>query len=618
MTDSANGGHAGPRAAYAALLESRRASETDAIRQHRTFGNLRVTLALAGAAAAYVSLGPGLFSAWWLLVLAAAFVWTSARLATAERARTRFGRAVSFYRSALGRLDGRWAGAGGATGERFADEAHLYARDLDLFGPASVFELLSSARTRIGEETLAAWLGAPADAEVILARQHAVVELAQGITLREDLAVLGEDASTGVDASALVAWSERPPMFRQSATPLWIWLLSGAGLVALGGVLVRLAVYAGLLQLGEATLTLLHTYILICFALSGAVFWRFRRLTGAILGEMAGAADDLGLLAGVLGRLEAERFTAAHLATLGTDLDDGRQSASRRIVRLERLLALADSRRDIFVRRAGVLVLWDLHLAYAIERWRRVSGPAVRRWLVAVGEMEALVSLAAYRYEHPEDVFPEIAAGPSCFDAEGLGHPLLPEDVMVPNDVRLTGPLRVLVVSGSNMAGKSTLLRAVGVNAVLAQAGAPVRARRLRVSVPLHVGASIRIQDSLQSGVSRFHAEIVRLNQIMRRASEVPVLFLVDELLHGTNSHDRAIGAEAVVRGLIDAGALGLATTHDLALATVALALGARGANVHFQDTLEDGRMRFDYLMRPGTVQKSNALALMRAIGMKV
>ena len=189
---------------------------------------------------------------------------------------------------------------------------------------------------------------------------------------------------------------------------------------------------------------------------------------------------------------------------------------------------------------------------------------------------------------------------------------------MVRNDVRLTGELRVLVVSGSNMSGKSTLLRTVGVNAVLAQAGAPVRARRLRLS-PLEIGASIRIQDSLQAGVSRFYAEITRLGLIMRRAGEAPpVLFLIDELLHGTNSHDRRIGAEAIVRGLVERGAIGLVTTHDLALAHVADALGARGANVHFEDPLEDGRMRFDYRMRPGVVQKSNALALMRSIGLDV
>ena len=180
------------------------------------------------------------------------------------------------------------------------------------------------------------------------------------------------------------------------------------------------------------------------------------------------------------------------------------------------------------------------------------------------------------------------------------------------------GELRVLVVSGSNMSGKSTMLRTVGTNTVLGLAGAPVCARRLRLA-PLAVGASIRIKDSIQEGTSRFYEEITRLRRITRiTEGELPVLFLLDEILHGTNSHDRRIGAEAVVRGLVERGAVGLVTTHDLALAQVADALAPRGANVHFQDHLEDGRMVFDYRMQPGVVTRSNALALMRAIGLEV
>jgi DNA mismatch repair ATPase MutS len=266
----------------------------------------------------------------------------------------------------------------------------------------------------------------------------------------------------------------------------------------------------------------------------------------------------------------------------------------------------------------GPVLLWDLHLAYGLERWRSASGPALRRWLLAIGEMEALSSLAGFGYEHPEYVYPEFVVESPLFDAAGIAHPLLPLDGAVANDVNLGGGLHVLVVSGSNMSGKSTLLRTIGVNAVLAQAGAPVRANRLRLS-PLAVGASIRIHDSLQSGESRFYAEILRLRQIVAQASETPpVLFLIDEFLHGTNSHDRRIGAEAIVRGLVERGAIGLITTHDLALADIGESLGSRGANVHFEDHLEDGRMCFDYRMRPGIVRKSNAIALMRSVGLEV
>ncbi len=230
----------------------------------------------------------------------------------------------------------------------------------------------------------------------------------------------------------------------------------------------------------------------------------------------------------------------------------------------------------------------------------------------AVGELEALLSLASFAYEHPSFATPEIVDGEAAFDAVAAAHPLIRDDRRVANDVRLGGELRLLIVSGSNMSGKSTLLRTVGINTVLALAGAPACARSLRVT-PMAIGASIRIHDSLAEGASRFYAEILRIRQILEMPP--PLLFLLDELLHGTNSHDRRIGAEAIVRGLVERGAIGLATTHDLALADIAEALAPRAANVHFEDHLEGDAIVFDYTMRPGAVTKSNALALMRAVG---
>jgi hypothetical protein len=573
---------------------------------------------LAGLGAAYAAFSRDLFSGWWLLAFVAAFYWAGAQLERAINARARLGRAVQFYERALARLNGRWAGTGGETGARFLHEEHLYAQDLDLFGEASLFELLSSARTRIGEETLAAWLKAPAEPATVRARHGAVAELAPRTDLREDLAVLGESLRTGVHAEALAAWGEQSPRLASATVPAWAWALSGAGALAAVGSVYWLAAFLELVQTSPGTLSALRVYVLLTYAVCQMTLWRFRASTAVILHHVDEAAHDLGLLSGVVGRLEAERFSAARLAALRADLDVEGLPASRRIARLHKLTDLVDSRDNVFVRLIGPLLLWDVHLIFAIERWRRSSGPALRRWLAAVGEMEALSSLAAYHYEHPADVFPDVIEGSPTFEAEGLGHPLLEEAAMVRNDVRIAGDLQVLIVSGSNMSGKSTLLRTVGINAVLAQAGAPVRARRLRLTT-LEIGASIRIQDSLQSGVSRFYAEITRLGLIMRRAAETGrVLFLIDELLHGTNSHDRRIGAEAVVRGLVERGAIGLVTTHDLALASVATAMGSRGANVHFQDVLENGRLRFDYRMRPGVVEHSNALALMRSVGLDV
>jgi DNA mismatch repair ATPase MutS len=325
-----------------------------------------------------------------------------------------------------------------------------------------------------------------------------------------------------------------------------------------------------------------------------------------------------------LARLERERFAAPRLSALSARITGGREPATAAVSHLRRLVERHDWQHNPFFAPFGLVLLWGTHLALALDVWRRAHGPRVAGWVDAVGEFEALSSLAAYAFEHPADPFPVILASPdggrppACFDAEALGHPLLPAASMVRNDVRLVGGTRLLLVSGSNMSGKSTLLRSVGINAVLAQMGAPVRAASLRLS-PLRVGATLRIQDSLQEGRSRFYAEITRVRELADLArGEVPLLFLLDELFHGTNSHDRQAGAAGVLRSLIDRGAIGLVTTHDLALTSMAGALGAAAVNVHFEDVFEHGEIHFDFRLKPGPVTRSNALALMRAVGLEV
>jgi DNA mismatch repair ATPase MutS len=254
----------------------------------------------------------------------------------------------------------------------------------------------------------------------------------------------------------------------------------------------------------------------------------------------------------------------------------------------------------------------------AAERWRRSHGTAVRSWIDVAGRFEALVSLAAYSYEHADDPFPEFVDGPASFQAADLGHPLIPAAHCVRNDVDICGTTRGLLVSGSNMSGKSTLLRAIGINTVLAMAGAPVRARHLQLT-PLQIGASIRINDSLHEGSSRFYAEITRLRQIYELAAQSPaLLYLLDELLQGTNSKDRRIGAEGILRALVERGAIGLISTHDLALTEISGLGPGSLRNVHFQDELQEGRMKFDFKLRDGVVTRSNGIELMRSIGLSV
>jgi len=593
--------HMDPRGAYTERLEARRAAVAQHDKRHRSIGNLRLLVFLAAAVLAWLAWGRGLLSPFWLGLPAAVFVCLIVAHERVLRARRAAGRAVAHCERALARLEGQWAGHG-ETGERFLDHAHAYAADLDLFGPASLFELLSTARTRMGEDTLAHWLLQSAEPAVLRARHAAIAELGPMLDLREDLAVLGEDVRSGVHPAELAAWGEQPPLLESRA--------ARAVAFAIPCLVAASAVLWGVKGWRDPFFAMLAAV---------AIFIaRYRRVVTRVVEAVEQPAHDLRLLAKVLARLERDRFTSARLVDLRAALDVAGLPPSARIAKLSRLIEMLDSGDNPFMKVVGPLMLWTEQLAFAIEAWRRVSGPALRRWLAAVGEIEALCCLAAYAFEHPADVFPEFASGAACFEGDGMAHPLLDPSRVVRNTVRLGGGLRVLIVSGSNMSGKSTLLRTVGVNAVLAQAGAPVCARSLRLS-PLTLGASIRTMDSLQDGTSRFYAEITRLHQIMElTGGPLTVLFLLDELLHGTNSHDRRIGAEAIVRGLVERGAMGLVTTHDLALAQVVETLAPRAANVHFEDQFENGRMTFDYRLHAGVVEKSNALELMRSVGLEV
>jgi len=602
MEETAQRAGADPVAEYRRRLEARRREVGRHQRQHIRLGNARLGVAAAAAVMAWMRFSQGWFSAWWLLAPLGVFIALAVVHERVLRRRDHCERAVRFYERGLDRLEDRWQGKGEA-GERFNDDSHPYAADLDLFGKGSLFELLSIARTRAGEEALAAWLLEAAPPAEIRARQEAVEELRDRLDLREDLALLGEEVRSGIDAKALPRWGAEPPVFDVP----WARTLA-ASLAA-----VTAASFAG-----WVAFDLTFRMFVVALALDALFGLVFRKRVLAVVQAVEEPARDLALLAQVLTRLEDERFRCPKLAALRAQLDTQGSPPSRRIASLNRLLELLDSRDHLLVRLIGPPLLWTSQLALAIEAWRKSTGPSVGRWISAVGEMGALISLAGYAYEHPGDPFPEIVEGPARFEGESVGHPLIPESRCVPNDLRLGPEVNVLMVSGSNMSGKSTLLRTVGVNAVLAMAGGPVRARRLRLS-PLAVGASIKVVDSLQHGSSRFYTQITRLKQLLdMTAGPAPLLFLLDELLHGTNSHDRRIGAGAVVRSLIKRGAIGLVTTHDLALARIAEELAPRGANAHFEDHFEDGRISFDYRLRPGVVEKSNALDLMRSVGLEL
>lgn len=545
-----------------------------------------------------------------LLLPAAAFAALVIAHDSLRGRRARADRAVEFYERGLARLELRFAGRG-RDGLRFLDPDHPYARALDLFGPGSLYELLSQSQTVAGEEILARWLvGDPGAAAqlpaVVRDRQLAVQELRDGLDLREDLFVAGPEVRSRVDSRALAAWGRAqgsaPVGLRASAAALAAVLALSVGALLFSGTGAGPALIAGSVAL----------------AFGGVL----RRRVLAIAAEVEGPARALIVFGRLLERIEREHFSCPRLRELRARLDTKGAAPSREIARLRRRVELLDARRNQFFAPLAPLLLFTTQVSLAIEAWRLRSGPGLERWIESMGEIEALCDLAGYAYEHPRDVFPELVETGPLFAGRELAHPLLDPGAAVSNDVDLGAETGLWLVSGSNMSGKSTLLRTVGINAVLAFAGAPTRARSLRLS-PLALGSSIHLQDSLQDGRSGFFAEITRLRQIMalmeRAEGEgAPVLFLLDEILAGTNSHDRRIGAAALIERLIERGAIGLVTTHDLSLCAIADDLGARARNVHFEDRMEQGEIRFDYRLREGVVQHSNALALMRQVGLEV
>jgi hypothetical protein len=568
-----------PASAYARRLEERQVQRTRLARKYGRLSRGRIALLALVVAVAWLAEKERLLP---LLLLPPALI-LEGIIRWRNRVRKvwwRVANAVRFNRRLRDRLEGRWAGQG-EPGTRFLDESHPCSLDLDLFGRGSLFERLCVDATGLGQSTLAAWLCSPAPAPEVRDRQSAVGELLLRLDLWEDLALLGAEAPPRIDLDELAAWG-------QSDVPARVdW--NRRMMVALGLVsLICVGFCAG----GAGPVAFLTAFLS-----GGLAAWLHDRSRSNPSG-IEGKTAELAFFSAVLARLERERFASPRLSRLRAELDGSGGSAARQVGRLRWLTAL--------------------HLGWAVAAWRKRFGPRLGRWLAAVRECEAFAALAAYAFENPADPFPEVIDGGPCFDAEGLGHPLLPRDRCVCNDVRLDGARSALVISGSNMSGKSTLLRTVGVNAVLALTGAPVRAKHLGLS-PLTLGATLRIQDSLQAGRSRFYAEVTRVRQLLDLArGPWPLLFLLDELFSGTNSHDRRLGAEAVVRTLLEAGAIGLVTTHDLALTQLAEQLAPRVTNVHFADHFADGQMTFDYRMRPGVCPSSNGLALMRAVGIVV
>jgi hypothetical protein len=595
-----------PMEEYGRRLVVHEARASDLKAMHLWVGYVRLALVLMFLVVAWFTIFQRYGARWWVAVPMVLFV---AAGVVHGRVLRRLGvarRSAEIYRRGMARIEDRWVGMQErelSAAMRVRVGASLYAADLDVVGRGGLFELLCGARTRMGEEELLGWLLEPAAVGEILERQAAVAELRGRVEFREKMAVAGESAVVGVQAVALRSWAEAEDSLRQSWMP-WV-----------AGLLAVVAVAAGVYWIWSASVSALLVVLLI----EAAVRRPFTRKIDAVLEATEEALKNLQLLAALLKEMEGESFASARLVEIKKKLASHDVAGSVAIGRLAKLGEWRESMDNPIVKGINLPLMYSVQLAWAVQRWRRRHGGAVRLWLEAVGEMEALLSLATFSYEHPGDVFPEFVEGAARLEVVEVGHPLIAAAKCVRNSLRMGGETRVLLISGSNMSGKSTLMRTVGVNTVLAMCGGTVRAESLKLT-PMRVGASLLVNDSLQEGHSRFYAEIEKLGRICALAEgacEGGVMFLLDELLQGTNSKDRMVGAQGVIRALVEAGAMGIVTTHDLALAEMeGLSGGLR--NMHFQDEIVEGEMRFDFRLLEGVAMKSNGVELMRLIGLKV
>ncbi|MEM7309561.1 MAG: hypothetical protein AAF682_22995 [Planctomycetota bacterium] len=579
-------------------------------RRVRALGLAR--LATFGAGVLLLALAYGRWASWpaalgpWPGGLAfAAFV---ALLIVHARERRRPERAegyVRINREALARLARRWDELPLPTPAPLLRD-HPLADDLDLAGRGSLSQLLGTVQTPWGSARLARWLLVPDERSGAPARQEAVRDLTPRLDLHQDLQLFGE-ALADVPTEPLLEWAEGESEVSLPGALVWL-----CRLLAVAGLVITTLLLVGTIE-HPAWLTVLLVNALLDLA--------FLARANRVYDKIAAGALPFERFSSLFGRLAGERFDSELARTRAAELTAGEHAASRSMARLQRIVGWSDMRFSALVYLPLIAItVWDVHVYAAFDAWRRRSGRSLRGWIDAAADLEALAALAGLARDEPEWTLPELVGEPTL-RAEGLGHPLLAERVT--NDVEVGPPGTCLLVTGSNMAGKSTLLRSVGLNALLGAAGGPVCARALRLP-DVELATSIRVRDSLQSGVSLYMAQLLRLKEIVAalrsedRGGRV-LLFLLDEILSGTNAAERRIAVGSFVSHVLQRGATGLLATHDLTLAELP-ELQEVSRPVHFRHDFEeqDGepRMRFDYVLRPGITPSVNALKLLRIVGL--
>jgi ABC-type multidrug transport system fused ATPase/permease subunit len=509
---------------------------------------------------------------------------------------------VSINENAMRRMEGKWTEFAN-TGERFNDAEHRYASDLNIFGRASLFQYVNAATSLVGEARLAQMLMAPASLTEIEQRQQAIQELSPRLDWRQHLQATGmpERSKKTGNLEQLLAWAEEELSYTNRYIPLLL-------LMPLLTVLFAVLGYFNFIPPYLWIFTLALQILIVAFT-SNTAQQTFAKTDHTV--------HELRRYTDLLACIEPESFTTPLLNSLQKKLTRGGSDPSRQIKQLFTIVEKSDVRYSSLHPLINIGLLWDLQTLIKLQQWRNTSGRSLRAWIKVIAEFEALSSLAGLAYEHPDWAKPDISAAPPALKAVALGHPLIKDEVRVCNDVELAAPGTVLLITGSNMSGKSTLLRTVGINLVLACAGAPVCAKQFNCSL-MDVYSSIHINDNLEKNISNFYAELLRIKLIVEAArTGKPMLFLIDEIFKGTNSKDRILGAQAVIKSLHELGAIGLVSTHDLELSRLEESIPLI-KNYHFTDRISGNEITFDYRLKPGVSKSTNALALMKIIGLEV
>jgi hypothetical protein len=503
----------------------------------------------------------------------------------------------------LARLTGAWRAFTQKTSGLVA-EGHVYATDLDLVGQGSLVQRIDETGTKAGQAQLVAWLASAADtAATIRARQGAVKELTHQLDFRQTLVTEARMAgSEKADPSKFIAWAEGTPglgairwafPLAHVLPPITITL----GMLSAYDVIAAWPFYLGLLL-----------QIAVVATTKGALNHLWESLA---IGERGFARFEQTFAA-----IDAQKFVHPRLIALQSGIQtQGSESVSVRLRRFARLMGFAELKASGQLHPIiNALTLWDIHVLFRIEAWRVADGRGVRSWFESLAQLEALSCFAGYAFENPDAPFPEVDDGPGHLVAKQLAHPLI--DHAVRNDVELASAGGALVITGSNMSGKTTLMRAMGLNTVMALAGMPVCARSMRLS-RMQVMTSMRVKDSLERGVSYFYAEVQRIKLLLdtAAANRSQSLFLLDELFMGTNTRERQIASKHLLRVLLDSGAIGAVTTHDLSICELESERPGLIRNVHFRDLMHNGQMTFDYTLREGIVTTTNALEVLRTVG---